>query len=285
MVDAHFIRAEREYALTLDERAAREAARYRELEARLARECDLVWCISADDARAVSAAAPGAAVEVIPASHIPREEVPGFDEREGILFVGNFNHRSNLDAVHFLVRDVLPSLRRQLSGVSVDIVGPNAPAEVRAYAGVDGVRVLGFVPDLEPLHARARVFVAPMRFGAGVNGKLGEALAHGLPVVTTTIGAEGMGIVHGSQAVVVDDPCGMASAIAGLYRDRELWERLSAAGRAHTKKVFALDAVVEAIEGSIFRLTAEAEKDFGVRLGRRLRALDGAEGGDPTAAR
>jgi GT2 family glycosyltransferase len=284
MFEAHFIRAEREYALTRDERAAQEAERYRALESRLAGECDLVWCVSPDDARAVKAAAPKASVEVIPTIHTPRDEVPDFDEREGILFVGNFDHRPNVDAVHFLVRHVLPSLRERLNGVPVFIAGPNAPEEVRSYAAVEGVRVMGFVPDLEPLHARARVFVAPLRFGAGVKGKIGEALAHGVPVVTTSVGAEGMGIEHGSQAVVVDGPREMATAIAGLYRDRDLWRRLSAAGRAHVNKVFAPNAVAETIEGSILRLTAETEKDYGVRLGKRLQALKGREDGDPTAA-
>lgn len=284
MVEAHFIRAEREYALTHDESAAREAERYRGLEAKLASDCDLVWCVSPDDARAVWAAAPKASVEVIPTIHIPREEVPDFDEREGILFVGNFSHRPNVDAVNFLVRDVLPSLRERLNGVPVFIAGPNAPEEVRSYAAVEGVRVLGFVPDLEPLHARARIFVAPLRYGAGVKGKIGEALAHGVPVVTTPVGAEGMGIEHDSQAVVVNGTCEMASAIAELYRDRELWRRLSAAGLAHVNKVFAPNAVAETIEGSILRLTAEAEKDYGVRLGKHLHALKGREDGDPTAA-
>lgn len=260
MVDAHFIRAEREHALTHDPSVAEEAARYRELETRLARESDLVWCASPDDARAVSAAAPGAATEVVPTIHnIPRD-VPEFDEREGLLFVGNFNHRPNVDAIHFFMRDVMPALRERLPCVPLDVAGPNAPEELRSYAAVEGVRILGFVPDLEPLHARARVFVAPLRFGAGVKGKIGEALAHGLPVVTTSVGAEGMGIEHRRQAMVTDDPREMAGAIAELYGDRGLWQCLSNGGRAHVEKFFAPRAVAETIERSIRRLTAGLDK-------------------------
>ena len=260
MVDAHFIRAGREHALTGDARAAEEAARYRELEMRLARDCDLVWCASPDDARVITSGAAGAATEVIPTIHEPRPAVPSFDARAGLLFVGNFNHRPNVDAVHFLMREVMPRLRERLPDVALDIAGPHAPEEVRSYAAVGGVNVLGFVPDLEPLHERARVFVAPLRFGAGVKGKIGEALAHGLPVVTTSVGAEGMGLEHRRHAIIADDAREMADGIAELYSDPELWRRLSDGGREHVERVFSPRAVGRTIEGSITRLSSGVEK-------------------------
>jgi O-antigen biosynthesis protein len=260
MVDAHFIRLGREHGVTGEAGAAGEAARYRELEARAARGSDAVWCASPDDARAIAAVAPGVPVEVVPTIHEPRRGVPPFDERAGLLFVGNFRHRPNVDAVHFLMREVMPHLRERLPDAPLAIAGPHAPAEVRSYAEAEGVQVLGFVPDLEPLHARARVFVAPLRFGAGVKGKIGEALAQGLPVVTTTVGAEGMGLEHRRQALIADDPREMAARIAELHADRELWRRLSEGGREHVERVFAPRAVGETVERSILRLTAGLEK-------------------------
>ncbi|HLL73873.1 MAG TPA: glycosyltransferase [Pyrinomonadaceae bacterium] len=260
MVDAHFIRLEREHEVTGDPRTAEEAARYCDLETRLARASDLIWCNSTEDERVVRAVAPGVPVEVIPTIHELHDAGLPFDGRAGLLFVGNFAHRPNLDGVHFFMREVFPAVRERLPGVTFDMAGPDPPAEVRAYESVEGVRVLGYVPDLEPLLARARVFVAPVRFGAGVKGKIGEALAHGLPVVTTAVGAEGMGLSDGEHAMIRDDPAGLAEAVVELYESRELWQRLSRRGRERIEEYFTPRAVGEVVNRSIHSLAGELEK-------------------------
>lgn len=95
------------------------------------------------------------------------------------------------------------------------------------------------------------MFVAPLRFGAGVKGKIGEALAYGLPVVTTDIGAEGMGFQNGHQAMVRNDPQSFAKAIVEIYRDAALWERLSRNGREHIAAHFTREVVELTILASI----------------------------------
>jgi GT2 family glycosyltransferase len=259
-VDAHFIRLAREHEVTNDPRAAEESARYRELETRLAVSSDLVWCASSEDARVTRVLAPGVPVEIVPTIHELRGAGLPFGGRAGLLFVGNFAHRPNLDAVHFFMREVFPLLRERLPGVRFDVAGPDPPAEVRAYESVAGVRVLGYVPDLAPLLARSRVFVAPLRFGAGIKGKIGEALSHGLPVVTTAIGAEGMGLDDGEHALIRDEARAMADAVAELYENRELWQRLSAAGLARVDEYFTPRAVGETINRSIRSLAGELEQ-------------------------
>ena len=253
MVDAHFIRMGREGAVTNDPRAAAEAARYRELELRLARASDLVWCASPDDGRAVRDGAARAPVEVVPTIHELRDAGRPFDERAGLLYVGNFSHRPNEDGLHFFMREIFPRVREELPGVELRVAGDRVTEEIRAYAR-DGVRVLGYVPDLGPLLADARVFVAPLRFGAGVKGKIGESLAHGLPLVTTSIGAEGMGLTSGEHALIEDSPAEFAAAVARLYRERELWQRLADGGRRHVAEHFTPEAVGRAINRSIRRL-------------------------------
>jgi O-antigen biosynthesis protein len=260
MVDAHFIRLERERDVTGDARAAAEAARYRELETRVARACDLVWCASPEDAAAVERAAPGARTEVIPTIHEPHTDVPPFEARDGLLFVGNFSHQPNADAFRFFMRGVFPAVRERLPGLRVDVAGPNAPEDVAAYGALEGVRVLGFVPSLEPLLRGARVFVAPLRFGAGVKGKIGEALAHGLPVVTTSVGAEGMGLADRVHAMIRDDPRELADAIVELHTDRDLWRRLSEGGREHVERRFSPRAVGRIVRRSILRLSGGPEE-------------------------
>src|SRR5205814_10715677 len=112
-----------------------------------------------------------------------------FADSQHLPFIGNLAHRPNSDGVLYFLREVYPLVRAALPQIELDIIGDN-PAEIAAYASPD-VRVRGYVPDVEPFWQARRVFVAPLRYGAGVKGKIGEALAHGLPVVTTTVGAEG----------------------------------------------------------------------------------------------
>ncbi len=99
------------------------------------------------------------------------------------------------------------------------VVGDGAGAEMTSRAS-DDVRVHGYVPDAGPLFRGSRVLVAPMRYGAGAKGKVGEALAHGLPVVTTGIGAEGMGFTAGRELLVADSPQDFAAAVVRVYLER-----------------------------------------------------------------
>ena len=250
MVDAHFIRFGRESELTGDAAVAAEAARYREVEVALARRADLIWCNSTADKEAVEQLVPRVPVVVIPTIHELHAPGRPFAERRDLLFLGNFRHRPNADAVHFLVREILPHLRDAAPGARLLLVGDNAPPEIAAYAS-DEVRLLGHVPDLDPLMARARVFVAPLRFGAGVKGKIGEALAYGLPVVTTTVGAEGMGFTDGEHALVADEPRDFAAAVARAYNDEALWQRLSDNGRRHVRTHFSPEVVGRVINDSV----------------------------------
>jgi GT2 family glycosyltransferase/glycosyltransferase involved in cell wall biosynthesis len=250
MVDVHFIRLEREAHVTNDRHTANEAARYREIETRLARSSDLVWCNSEDDKRAMQTLAPNVRIEVIPTIHTPHARGLAFDARRDLLFLGNLAHPPNRDAVRYFVEEIFPLVRDQLFDARLSIVGDNVPAEIKAYAS-DTVRVLGYVPDIEPLFAASRVMIAPLRFGAGVKGKIGESLAHGLPVVTTSIGAEGMGFTDGEEVLIADDPRAFASAVARAYTDAELWQKLSDAGFAHVARGFSPEVVRHVVNDSL----------------------------------
>ena len=253
MVDAHFVRLAREHELTRDARTAEEAARYREIELRLARTCDLVWSASSEDKKAVALHAPGVRVEVVPTIHPLHGRGKTFAERAHLLFLGNLSHRPNADAVHHLMRDIFPLVKKSLPGVKLYIVGDNATPEIAAYAAPD-VEVLGYVPDVEPLFQSCRVMVVPLRYGAGIKGKLGESLSYGLPVVTTTIGAEGFGLTDGDEALIADDPQAFASAVVRAYEDRDLWQRLAEHGRRHIEKHYTPQVVAEIINSSICEL-------------------------------
>jgi glycosyltransferase involved in cell wall biosynthesis len=155
-----------------------------------------------------------------------------------LLFVGGYRHPPNVDAAIFLCREIWPLLRARLPGVALYLLGSDAPPAVRALAG-DGVEVIGQVPELEPWLDRCRVALSPLRYGAGVKGKINHAMSRGLPVVATSVSVEGMHLEDGVDVLVADDPARFAEAVARLYRDEALWHRLSAGGRANVERHFS----------------------------------------------
>ena len=151
------------------------------------------------------------------------------------------------------MREVNPLLRAGLPNVRLDIIGDNPSAAIKAYNS-DDVRVRGYVPDVEPFLREARVFIAPLRFGAGIKGKVGEAMAHGIPVVTTSIGAEGFGLTHELDVMIGDDPTSFAAAIVELYTDEELWQRVADNSHRRIEKHFTPQVIAETINTSIRNL-------------------------------
>jgi GT2 family glycosyltransferase len=229
-VDLHHLREQRRAAIAGSPAVTRVAAAWRELELGLARASDVTLTVSPHEASTVRASCPDVRVEVVANVHRSRGGDTPFDTRAGLLFVGGFDHPPNADAVRWFASEILPEIRRALPGVRLTVAGSGS-AEALADLAVDGLDVVGWVPDLDPLHEQARIFVAPLRFGAGVKGKIGEALAQGLPVVTTTVGAEGLGLADGVSARLADDPAEFAARVVELYRDARLWRTLARNGR------------------------------------------------------
>jgi hypothetical protein len=219
----------------------------REMELGLVRMCDETITVSEEERRVLLEALPDARVSVIPTmNRVAGTPAPASD-RSGLMFLGGFLHLPNVDCVVHMVRDVLPLVRAELGPVPLTIVGSHPPDAVRALAAVDGVTVTGFVEDLDPFFQGCRLMAAPLRYGAGVNGKITHSLARGLPVVTTSIGAEGLAGVDGEHLLVADGVQEFAAAVVRLYRDDALWERLSANGRALAAERFDPRVAVDAL--------------------------------------
>lgn len=258
-VDINFVRLEREYQLTGDKQFARAARQHKKLETRLARECDLVWCVTKDDQEALAAEAPGARFEIVPTIHPLQDRGPGFAERQGLVFIGNFLHRPNTDAVHYFMREIYPQVREQIPNLRVFIVGDHAPPELQHYAS-DDVKLTGYVADVDSFFHNCRAMIAPLRFGSGMKGKIGQALSYGLPVVTTSIGAEGMGVENGREVMIADDSEGFAAAVIRLYEDAALWQKLSDNGYNHIARYFTPEVVTETVRQSIRSLASDPER-------------------------
>jgi glycosyltransferase involved in cell wall biosynthesis len=134
-----------------------------------------------------------------------------------------------------------------LPEVQFQVVGSDTPAEIRNLAS-ENVQVLGFVQDLQPLLDEARVSVAPLRYGAGVKGKVNQSMAHGIPTVVTSIAAEGMYLVDEQNAMIADEPGRFADAVVRLWTDRALWDRLSAGGRENVREHFSVESATRRLD-------------------------------------
>jgi O-antigen biosynthesis protein len=160
---------------------------------------------------------------------------PSYSEREGLLFIGGYGHPPNVDAALWLCREIMPRVWESLPDVTVTLLGYNPPPEIRSLES-SRVRVPGYVQNVDDYFLRSRVFVAPVRFGAGINGKIGQSLSFGLPVVTTPVGAEGIGLEDGISGLVARDATEFAAAVVRAYTQQCVWERLSEGAWSHLKR-------------------------------------------------
>ncbi len=245
-VDLHFLRAERHAALGNDI-ALRSAARStRERELGLINKSDLTLVVSTAERDLLKQLAPLANVKIVSTIHEPMPGPKSFAEREGILFIGGFRHPPNLDAVTWYVEKVLPILRLKHPGLVTTVIGSNAPPSLQRFAGDDFV-IAGFVPDITVLYHSAKLSISPLRYGAGVKGKVNLAMQYGVPVVATTISVEGMNLRDEEDVLVADEPEAFADAVIRLHTDVVLWNRLRLGGLCNIDEWFSRRAARTAL--------------------------------------
>lgn len=238
-VDLHFLRERRAADLMRSASLRRQADATLDRELALIRRSDLCLVVSDEERRMLTELAPGSRVELLSNIHQLHGRSAGFEERRDLLFVGGFSHPPNLDAMRWFIADVFPRIRRDIPHVRLHVVGQLTP-QASVLKG-EGVQFHGRVDDLAPLMKACRVSIAPLRFGAGVKGKVNMAMSHGVPVVLTSIAAEGMHLVDGEDALVADSAEAFAAAIVRLYHDAALWLRLSDAGLRNIETHFSVD--------------------------------------------
>ncbi len=248
-VDLHYLREQRAAELSDRDDLRRAAADTRARELALIREADVALVVSPVEQELLARDAPGARVDVLSNVH----EVFGcrrdYDERADLMFVGGFQHPPNIDAATWFAEAIFPLVRAELSDVRFHIIGSRAPDPVVALGELPGVVFHGFVEDLEPLLDGIRIAVAPLRYGAGVKGKVNMSMSYGQPVVATPIAVEGMHLEAGRDVLVAATPEQFAAEVVRLYRDATLWHTLSAAGLVNVEQHFGFDAARRAVRG------------------------------------
>jgi len=204
-------------------------------EGRLAREFDALLAVSPEDKAALQEAA-GQPVDatVIPIAIdtdeiqvVEREAEPGH-----ILHIGTMYWPPNIDAVNWFVREIYPLIRQQRPDVQFDVVGSRPPADLLALNDTgQGINVTGYVEDPTPYQQRAAVMIVPLLAGGGMRVKILQSLAEGIPIVSTTLGCEGIGVTDGEDILIADEPGDFAAAVLRVLNDRALAQRLSHNGR------------------------------------------------------
>jgi glycosyltransferase involved in cell wall biosynthesis len=198
----------------------------------------------------------GAHVEVFNWILEPKGTDVPHDARNGLMFLGGYNHTPNVDAVYWFLDEIWPLIERELPEATFHVVGSNLPDTMRARAS-ERVEMVGFVKDLRPIMDKCVLSVVPLRYGAGTKGKLAMSLAYGLPVVTTSIGAEGMGLVHGEAVQIADDPSEFARHVVDLYRNADSWERMSQAGLEYVHTHLSRSGGMEIVRRALLGVSAK----------------------------
>lgn len=192
-----------------------------------------------------------------PVAHPPAGRDHSPDDPLRIGFVGLLDYQPNFDAVRWFATEVLPRIRRIDRGATFEVIGLGSPA-VQRLGRLPGVRLHGFVDDLGEALCTLSVLVAPVRFGGGTRFKILEGFAHEIPIVSTTIGSEGLGIRDGEHLLVRDEPADFARAVLDVHRDQDLRRRLVAAAAILHEERFSWERGVEAVRQQVEALVAAA---------------------------
>ncbi|HEX3894721.1 MAG TPA: glycosyltransferase [Rudaea sp.] len=246
-VDVHHLREQRAAELVSNEALSQQAARTRAQEIKLMRASDITLVVSAAEKEILTRDVPNVRIEVLSNVHAVHGRRRDFDARRDLVFVGGFQHPPNIDAVLWFVRDVFPLVRAELTDVNLHVIGSKAPPSILELAH-DGIVVHGYVEDIAPYMDGCRLALAPLRYGAGVKGKVNMAMSYGLPVVATTPAVEGMHVRAGDDVLVADTSGDFAAAIVRGYSDAALWQKLSDNGLANVARHFSFDAARESLK-------------------------------------
>ncbi|HTD60815.1 MAG TPA: glycosyltransferase [Gemmatimonadaceae bacterium] len=203
--------------------------------------------VSPDDAQMFRALAPAARVEVVPNGVDTQFFAPSDEPQSGCVFVGGTSWYPNRDALHWFAEEIAPRLRTRGVPAHVTWVGRATDAERREFSRVEGLTLTGYVDDIRPYVARAACYIAPLRVGGGTRLKLLDAWAMGKAIVSTTIGAEGLGARHGETMLLADTADAFADAIASVLRDEALRRRIGAAARREAEERFSWDVIGETV--------------------------------------
>lgn len=236
--DLHYLREEREAELTGDQARATAARQTKQRELSVINGVDATVVHSTFEHDMLLKDAPGAKVYVFPWILDPVGRQASFGERRDIAFLGGYKHAPNVDAVLYFAERIWPIIHSARPDIKFLVVGSECPPELRALHGRNNIQVVGFVEDLNAFFESVRLSVAPIRYGAGIKGKVAMSLAHGVPSIVTTCAAEGMGLVDGEAVIIRDAEGAFAEAVMAIYDDEPRWNAMSGRALAFVEETY-----------------------------------------------
>ena len=250
--DLHFLREYREYELTGDIKKKRESDYWKSIEFSLMEKAAVSYYPSYVEEEAIHAIHPEYKIKAITAYVYEKflENIDkDFAKREGLLFVGGFAHPPNADAVLWFAKEIFPLIRQRID-VNLYVVGSKVTDEIKALEQPgSGIIVKGFVTEeeLASLYSTSRIVVVPLRYGAGVKGKVVEAVYNGAAIVTTSIGSEG--IPEADRVMkVADGPEAFADEVVKMYQDPAECRRMCEETQKYIREYFSVEAAWKVIE-------------------------------------
>jgi len=214
-------------------------------------DADKVITLTPEEREELLSYAPNLNIDVVPHGVDTEKFTPVSpkEQKMRVAFLGNYPHDPNRDAVMYFIEHIWPYLKKDLPGIEFHVIGRQPTPDILMAAKRDqGIVVTGTVEDVRDYLRKAKVFVAPIRLGKGFRGKILEAMAMGIPVVTTSLGAEGIPVENMNNIVIADDPETFTERIVDLFKDDELYNRISGNSRALVEKKFSWERGVEILE-------------------------------------
>lgn len=240
-VDLHYLREQRQAEVENSSALRKQAEKTKALELSVMSQSDATIVLSETEKEILTEEMPDADIHVIPLIL----EIPGrkklLQDRKGIVFIGGFRHTPNIDAVLFFINDIWPTIRQKCPDMEFTVIGSHPPDELLDLKA-DGINVVGFVEDISEYFDNTILSVVPLRFGAGIKGKIGTSLSYGVPVVGTAIATEGMGLEDRKNVLVAETAEEFTDAILKLSESEKLWQSLSDEGLAFVNDQYSLDA-------------------------------------------
>jgi len=247
-VDLHFLREKREAELSNNKKKLKKVMRTKKRELSIFNKSDIVIAITEKEKQIIKKECPNIRVEVITNIHPVIEDYKNFDERKDLLFIGGHKHNPNSDAVKYFISEIFPLIKSKVKNIKFYVVGAEYPNHFIDKYSDENIIFTGPVNSTQVYLQKCKALVAPLRYGAGMKGKVGEAMSSGIPVVTTTIGAEGMGLIDGENILIADTPEKFTEKVAAIYYDKDLWHKISLQGKKFIETHFSPKTVSKSIK-------------------------------------
>ncbi|WP_196137731.1 glycosyltransferase [Aliikangiella sp. G2MR2-5] len=261
-VDLHFVREEREAMLETKEDVSRaklvKAAQTKSRELYLLEAADTSIVVSYYEEKFLKKSFNIKNTTVLPIIL----DVPGckrgFDDRKDIAFIGGYQHTPNVDAVLYFFENIWAEVKRSIPGIKFYVIGSKPTKELLRLSEKDeDIIVTGFVEELDPYLDRLRLTIAPLRFGAGIKGKVGSSLSYGVPCITSKVASEGMGLKNGRDILMSSTDEEFVQNLLSAYSDKVLWEKLSTNGIQFVKENYSVEVMTTKLSNLLYKINAK----------------------------